>query len=409
MQRDSMHDYIVVGAGPAGLQMGYFLARAGRSYLVLEAADAPGAFFKVFPRHRTLLSINKIYSGSDDPETKLRHDWNSLLSDSEDMLFRNYSQEYMPHADALVRYLADFASHFDINIEYGCRVVGVSKDDFFRVRTAHGEVYACRRLVIATGIAEPCLPSVPGIEFAEMYPDVSIDPNDFRNQRVLIIGKGNSALETANNLIATTSLLHAVSPTPVKMAWQTHFVGHLRAINAPFMDTYQLKSQNAALDASVESIERVDGKLHVTFSFQHAENERKSLDYDRIIVCAGFRFDASIFDETCKPQLTINNRYPAQTSEWESVNVEGLYFAGASMAVRDYRKTTSAFIHGFRYNIRALHRVFESKYHDNAWPSRRVDRVPETLARAVLHRLNVDFAPLLTYQKFGRAMSRIVG
>ena len=38
-----MHwDYIVIGAGPAGLQMGYFLERAGRDYMVLEQANASG-------------------------------------------------------------------------------------------------------------------------------------------------------------------------------------------------------------------------------------------------------------------------------------------------------------------------------------------------------------------------------
>ena len=30
-------DYLVIGAGPAGLQLGYFLARAGRDYQILEA------------------------------------------------------------------------------------------------------------------------------------------------------------------------------------------------------------------------------------------------------------------------------------------------------------------------------------------------------------------------------------
>lgn len=33
------HDYIVIGAGPAGLQMGYFLKRAGRDFLILEGSD----------------------------------------------------------------------------------------------------------------------------------------------------------------------------------------------------------------------------------------------------------------------------------------------------------------------------------------------------------------------------------
>ena len=71
---------LIVGAGPGGLQMGYLLQRAGRDYLILEAQDSAGAFFARYPRHRTLLSLNKRFNGFPEAEFNLRHDWNSLLS-----------------------------------------------------------------------------------------------------------------------------------------------------------------------------------------------------------------------------------------------------------------------------------------------------------------------------------------
>ena len=36
------------------------------------------------------------------------------------------------------------------------------------------------------------------------------------------------------------------------------------------------------------------------------------------------------------------------------------------MQVRDFKKSTSGFIHGFRYGVRALHRMLEQKYHEHA-------------------------------------------
>jgi ribulose 1,5-bisphosphate synthetase/thiazole synthase len=36
------YDYCVIGAGPAGLQMGYFLKRAGRDYVILERSHQAG-------------------------------------------------------------------------------------------------------------------------------------------------------------------------------------------------------------------------------------------------------------------------------------------------------------------------------------------------------------------------------
>jgi protoporphyrinogen oxidase len=38
-------EYVIIGAGPAGLQLGYFLAQTGRSYVILEAGRTPGTFF----------------------------------------------------------------------------------------------------------------------------------------------------------------------------------------------------------------------------------------------------------------------------------------------------------------------------------------------------------------------------
>jgi hypothetical protein len=182
------------------------------------------------------------------------------------------------------------------------------------------------------------------------------------------------------------------------MAWRTHYVGHLRAVNNSLLDTYQLKSQNALLDGTVDRIERRPGGYLVTVRFSRADEVTKDIPYDRVIVCTGFRFDASVFDESCRPDLVINGRFPAQTCEWESENVPGLYFAGTLMQVRDFKRSTGGFIHGFRYGIRALHRVLERKYHGALWPSRRLPADPAALADAVLARVNRTSA---LWQQFG--------
>ncbi len=70
--------YIIIGAGPAGLQLAYFLEKKGRDYLVLDRGKVPGNFFENNPRHRKLISINKVYTGKDNPDANLRWDWNSL-------------------------------------------------------------------------------------------------------------------------------------------------------------------------------------------------------------------------------------------------------------------------------------------------------------------------------------------
>ncbi|WP_019075682.1 NAD(P)-binding domain-containing protein [Streptomyces hokutonensis] len=394
-------DYLVIGGGPAGLQLGQLLQAAGHGYRILESGRAPGTFFRTFPRHRKLISINKIYNGTDDPELNLRMDWNSLLSPDDRMLFTRYSKRYFPHADDLVRYLADFAEAFKLDIAYDTRAERIRRHDAgFTVTDQHGQEHHARRLVMATGLTRPNTPDIPGIETAEDYSVVSVDPEDFTDRRVLIIGKGNSALETADNLVETAAVIHVAGPHSIRMAWNSHYVGHLRAVNNNFLDTYQLKSQNALLDGNVLSVEKGpgDGMYRVRFSFSRADEVVKELRYDRVIVCTGFRFDASMFAPECRPALVIDDRFAELSTAYESVNVPGLYFAGTLMQQRDFKKSTGGFIHGFRYAVRALSRILDERHHERPWPHRQLESSPAALADAVVARVNRSSA---LWQQFG--------
>lgn len=382
-------DYLVLGAGPAGLQLSYHLARRGRSHLVLEEGPTPGTFFRRYPRHRQLISINKVHTGIADRETNLRWDWNSLLG-GEAPLFREYSHEYFPPADRLVDYLCDYAERGALPVRCNTRVERVLREDgAFVAEAAGGERFRARRMVVATGRALMNLPQFPGLELCEPYDTMPVDPRDFTGQRVMILGKGNSGMETADALIPVTAALHLLSPNPVRLAWKTHYVGDLRAVNNNLLDTYQLKSQNTVLDAHVLSVTRRDGGLRVHFRYTHAEGQELELMVDRVLLCTGFRFDASPFDPaSCPVQLTPCGRYPRMTSAWEAEGVPGLYFAGTLMHMRDYRKSFSGFIHGFRYNVELLDRLLEHRHQDAPLEFAPVEPEGDALAAVVLDRVN---------------------
>src|SRR4051812_43597262 len=187
------HEYMVVGAGPAGVQMGYFLEMAGRDYLILEGKDRAGAFFAEQPRRRMLISLNKKHNWFEEPDFNLRYDWNTLLTHDFSFPFGPYSDDLYPHADTIVKYLVDFAAHFNLKIQYHTRITSIvpleNGEKGFHLTDNQGREYWCRCLVMGTGAVKPDIPDLPGIELAEGYEDWILEnPERYNNKRVLVMG-----------------------------------------------------------------------------------------------------------------------------------------------------------------------------------------------------------------------------
>lgn len=93
-------------------------------------------------------------------------------------------------------------------------------------------LYLCppsfRVLLVATGLWVPHKVDFVGSDLVEGYESISTNPEDYKNQVVLILGKGNSAFETAQSILGRASQVHMLSANPVRLAWQTHYVGDLR-------------------------------------------------------------------------------------------------------------------------------------------------------------------------------------
>lgn len=389
MNQFTQHKYVILGGGPGGLQLAYYLEQANQDYIVLDSADIAGNTFAHFPRHRTLISINKRFTGSTDPEFNMRHDWNSLLCDDDQFRFKNYDKQFFPHADSMVEYMADFVSRFQLKMRYNTSVKLIDKQsDEYIITTETNEQIRCKVLVVATGVSKPNIPNIEGIEHSEQYQDMSLDLTDYEDKRVLIIGKKNSAFETAEHLTSAAAMIHLASPNSIKMAWKTHYVGDLRAINNNVLDTYQLKTQNAVLDADIVSIKKKSGQLEVTFKYHHAEDEIETIIYDKVLCCAGFKFDASIYSEQVKPELAHMGKYPALKPNFESVNNPNLYVAGTLTHSLDYRKATSGFIHGFRYNSKALAEILLEKFSSKPIPNVKVLAQAESITEHMLDRVN---------------------
>jgi thioredoxin reductase len=384
------HQFVIIGGGPAGLQLSYFLQQAGADYVALEREDAPGGFFRRYPRHRRLISLNKVHTTSTDREIQLRWDWNSLLNEGDDELrFPDFSQEYFPHADDLVRYLEAFQERHSLAVRYGSPVTRVERldDGTFLVRTGASTI-RCQSVVSATGWGRPFVPAIRGIEHTVGYEDMSVDPNTYRGQRVLIIGKGNSAFETASGMLGHTAIMHVASRRPPKLAWNTKHPGDVRGQHGAVLDSYQFKTLHAVLECTIDEIRPVDGHYEVDITYTLAEDESATMVYDTVIRCTGFVMDTSIFDSSCSPEMTRDNRMPALRTNWESANVDGLFFAGTIAQDRDFKHASSPFVDGFRYNLRTLTALLCERYAGRELAGTAVPAKPQRLTELILDRLN---------------------
>ena len=381
--------FIVIGAGPAGLQAGYFLQKAKKKYLIIEQNDCPGSFFKKHPIHRKLISINKKYTGNKDKDFNLRHDWNSLLND-EGLVFTDYSDEYFPNADRLTDYLQDFCNSFSLQINYKEEVTSIDKKDKFYVKSSKSN-YTCDFLLICTGLSPKRIDNVQTTKNIFYYDNMPLTPDIYINKKVLIIGQGNSGFETADYLMDKTASIHIADNGCLRLAWQSHYVGDIRAVNNNFLDTYQLKSLNGLITQKINFFDFKETKNGVGAIGKEVGGSAQyhiGDSYDYIILCIGFEPYTPKFESQEELGLIGEGNRPLIDPCYQSMKVENLYFMGSVMQNIGYRSSPSGFIHGFRYLIRngikmLLHKHFNRHLDEIALP-----KETENLTQFIIKQIN---------------------
>lgn len=115
--------YVIMGAGPGGLQLGALMQASAASvdYRVIDKADRVGSFFAEYPRHGNLISLNKRFTAQTDAEFNLRHDWNSLLDAGRpgSPLMRDFSSSMWPTKEEYSAYLEAYAAFHAVRVQLG--------------------------------------------------------------------------------------------------------------------------------------------------------------------------------------------------------------------------------------------------------------------------------------------------
>ncbi|MEK4229201.1 NAD(P)-binding domain-containing protein [Solibacillus sp. FSL H8-0538] len=186
-------DAIVFGGGQAGLATGYHLQKKGLRFLILEASNQIGGSW---PSYYDSLKLFSPAGYSSMPGMKFPG-----------------NQNRYPHRDEVVRYLQDYKIKFQLPVIFNQRVELVEKDrGGFLIRTMTGDIFRARTIINATGsFRNPFLPTIAGMEMFQgdiLHSSEYRNPKSFHNQRVVVVGGGNSAVQIAVELteMSQTSL-----------------------------------------------------------------------------------------------------------------------------------------------------------------------------------------------------------
>lgn len=202
---DRAHDVVVIGAGQAGLAVGYYLKRHGLDFVIVDAAA----------------EIGHVWRG--------RWDSLRLFTPAEyDALpglpFPAPNGTY-PGKDEAADYLQDYARTFALPVQLGTRVSRVGQaDGAFVVDTSRGTLLA-RQVVVATGPFQT--PYVPALAAGVGADVVQLHSAHYRNPtqlplggRVLVVGSANSGLQIAEELAGTHRVAVSVGTKPPRLPQQ---------------------------------------------------------------------------------------------------------------------------------------------------------------------------------------------
>ncbi|MFQ5770672.1 MAG: NAD(P)-binding domain-containing protein [bacterium] len=170
-----VYDVIIIGAGAAGLNAALQARERGMRYLILEKEQIANTI-ENFPEGKW------VYAEPDDqlPRGKLWLDG----ATKEDLIKRWY------------QIIADNK----LNVRTMEGVTGCEKKDgIFHIKTAKG-LYRSKRVVLATGQrGNPRKLNVPGEDREHVYHRL-YSPRKYKNENILVVGGGNSAIEAAITL-----------------------------------------------------------------------------------------------------------------------------------------------------------------------------------------------------------------
>ncbi|MEJ2360718.1 MAG: NAD(P)-binding domain-containing protein [Gammaproteobacteria bacterium] len=243
------YDVVIVGAGPAGFAATLAAHDKNLRYLTLEQDSLGGTVFK-FPRGKVVMTA----------PVKL-----PIVGT---VRFRETKKE------KLLAFWQEVEKRTRVKINYREKMETITRDNQgFIIKTARGE-YKTRAVLLSIGRrGTPRKLGVPGEDQPKVVYSL-IDPEQYRNQHVLVIGGGDAAMEAATSIAEEPG-------TRVTLSYRSDAFSRAKEKNRKLVEQMQANGQlNVLLSSNVKEIQAdkvlIDqqGKMH-------------EIPNEAVIICAG--------------------------------------------------------------------------------------------------------------------------
>lgn len=316
-----MYNTIVIGAGQAGLSIGYYLKQNSDKFIILDKGQEVGDSWR--NRYDSLVLFTpRMY--------------NSLPG----LVFEGETHGF-PSKFEVVNYLKRYTTTFNLPINLETEVVKVSKiKNVFYVKTNQG-VFKSKNLIIATGAFQ--YPKMPlfsrdlSKEIYQVHSSQYKNPSQLKDGNVLIVGGGNSgaqiAVELSKERETYLAINKKISYLPLSIQnksifWWFDKLGILKANTDSFLGKriqkrgdpifgYELKDAIKRKEVTIKSKVIAGKDNQITFG------DLSTLNVNNIIWATGF--------ESKYPWLEIEEVFNEKGQIIHSrgvSNIKGLYFIG---------------------------------------------------------------------------------
>lgn len=329
MEQIERYETVIIGAGQAGLSVGYHLKKQGRSFVILDAGERIGDTWR--KRWDSL----RLYSPA----------FRDALPG---MAFPAARTAY-PTKDEMGDYLEAYATHFELPVRSGVTVATLTKeDDGYTATTNDGRRFVADNAVVATGVFRK--PYTPDFA-AELDPAITqLHSDDYRNLSqlqdgpVLVVGASHSGSDIAYEAAASHQVVLSGTDTgqlPVPIESRRGRLGfrllvfagtHILNVNTPMGRKMRPHIRHGGgpllryrkKDLLAAGVERVVGHTVGAERGAPVLSDGRALDVRNVVWCTGFRPD---FSWIRVPIEFGDDGYPVQY-RGAVESSPGLYFAG---------------------------------------------------------------------------------